>query len=133
MSDPERTTTGAGALPHVPLDGSDRSPVAPSRPEAAGNRRRPHAPARNHIDGDQRNVMAFMALVCGICSWVPLVVLFAAPLTLIFALLAYASLFVQGRRRGIGGAHAGLVLATIAVILQTLVFASASVVGFIGA
>jgi hypothetical protein len=78
------------------------------------------------------NVFAFLSLVSGVCSWVPLVVLVTGPLTLVFGLLAFWTARRRGTRQGTAAAVWGLVLAGIAVVLQGLVLASAGVVGVVG-
>ena len=78
------------------------------------------------------NVFAFLALVSGVCSWVPLVVLVTAPLTLVFGLLALWNARRRGTRQGTAAAAWGLVLAGIAVVLQGIVLASAGVIGVVG-
>ncbi len=87
--------------------------------------------ARQVHDG---NLFAWLALVSGICSWVPLVVLVAGPLTIGFALAAFVTAAVRRRdRRRLKPALWGLVVGAVGAGLQALVFLSAASLGWIGA
>ena len=101
-------------------------------PDSRGERQaRPGSGAGHVHDG---NLFAWLALVAGICSWVPLVVLVAGPLTVGFALLAFVTGAVRRRdRRRLKPALWGLVVGAVGAGLQALAFLSAASLGWIGA
>lgn len=74
------------------------------------------------------NRLAFFALICGICAWVPLVILVAAPLAVLFALMAW----VRGPRDHMGAAWAGVALTAMAVVLHTAAAILAGGIGLLG-
>ena len=80
----------------------------------------------------QRNNFALVALLCGIASWVPWIVVFMAPFTYVFAILAIVSAKFSGNRYGISAAWFGMLLATISLALQFGLVLIATLVGWIG-
>lgn len=91
---------------------------------------RPQLDPRYRRDRSPRNHFAFLALIAGICAWVPLVIVVAAPLTVGFAILGELQARRTGHARGAHAGRAGLVLAGVATALQATVFASASLLGW---
>ncbi len=87
------------------------------------------APFVRHTATRVRNRFAFLSLICGICAWVPLVILVAAPLAVLFALLAFAT----GRGGGLAPARAGLILTAVAVALHATVLTTAGALGWVAA
>ena len=77
----------------------------------------------------ERNNIALIALMCGIISWVPLVALLAAPLTLVFAVWALFRARTTKYRRGTSAAFYGVALAAISVAIQFAVISTGSIVG----
>lgn len=72
----------------------------------------------DHMQRDQRNVFATMAVFAGIASWVPLVIVLAFPLTYLCALLALITAVRKDRRRGLKAAWVGVILATVALVIH---------------
>lgn len=95
----------------------------PYIPPTAGRRR----PARiaDHMQRDQRNVFATMAVFGGIASWVPLVIVLAFPLTFLCAFLALVTSIRKDQRHGLKAAWIGVVLASVALAIHV----SATVAG----
>lgn len=79
------------------------------------------------------NPFAFLTLMCGITSWVPLIIVITAPLTPVFFVLAH----VFARRRGMEGrlhaAWTGLLLTCMSLGLQLALAGVAAVPGMIAA
>lgn len=71
--------------------------------------------------------------MCGITSWVPLIVVVTGPLTLVFFLLAHVAAPAPGVPRRLQAAWAGLVLALLALALQVGLAGLAAIPGLIGA
>ena len=90
------------------------------------------APTRPGSDKAQRNNFALVALLCGIASWVPWIVVFMAPFTYVFAILALVSARISGNRYGLSAAWFGMLLATISLALQFGLVLIATLVGWIG-
>jgi hypothetical protein len=111
--------------PAPPPPGVWRLPRAPGL-----HARAPHTPDR--VRQERRNHMAFLSLVMGICAWVPLVIVFAAPLSLLFAVLALWQARRPQARHGVSGALWGVVLSGIAVLLHGSVALAASLIGWGG-
>ena len=78
--------------------------------------------------GRVQNRFAFFSLVCGICAWVPLVILVTGPLAVLFALMA---LITSRGRGGLEPARAGLILTALATVIQGIIFASAGLLGWV--
>ena len=113
--------------PDAGTPGYDRPVLPPgARPLRGG--------ARAHDGGaDPRSVrdrFAFVSLIAGICAWVPLVIVAAAPISFGFALLSMARTEGGGRGKLPAAARAGVYLASVAVVLQVMVFSTASVFGW---
>jgi len=69
-------------------------------------------------DRSVRDRFAFLALIAGICSWVPLVIVVAAPLTAGFVTLAEAaSPIAMGVGRDVTGDYANIMLGLAALML----------------
>lgn len=64
------------------------------------------------------NAFAFLALMCGIASWVPLIVVITGPLTLGFFVIAHLGAWRRGEPHRIHAAWTGLVLALLSFALQ---------------
>lgn len=77
--------------------------------------------------GRVQNRFAFFSLVCGICAWVPLVILVTGPLAVLFAIMA---LITSRGRGGLEPARAGLILTALATVIQGVIFASAGMLGW---
>ncbi len=77
---------------------------------------------------ERPNPFAFLALMCGVASWVPLIVMITGPLTFAFALLA---VMTPGRGR-FRPALYGVGLALAAFALQAGIALIAGVFGHIG-
>jgi hypothetical protein len=101
---------------------TERLPPAP--PDARG--------IRDRVRQESRNQWAFLSLFMGVCAWVPLVILMAAPLSLGFAAIAFATSKRQGSTRGLGGAVYGVVLTCIAIVLHLSFALFASAIGWTG-
>ncbi len=110
--------------------------AAGERREAAGAvlERRESArpvPRRNQRYRGTGNVFSFLALMCGIASWVPLIVVITFPLTFAFFALAHLvarSGKVPGR---LNGAWTGAALALMALVLQASLTGLAALPGLL--
>ncbi len=101
-----------------------------SRPEpraAAGSQ------PTDRVAREHRNHFAFLSLFMGICAWVPLMILFCAPLSFLFAGAAFLTARRRQSNRGIGGAWAGMFLSVIAIGLHLGFALFASLIGWTGA
>jgi hypothetical protein len=87
---------------------------------------------RDNIRKEDRNIFAVMALFGGICSWVPLVIVVAFPLTLVAAVLSVFTVWRRQSRRGFGAMMFGLILAITALATHLAVASLGGVVGWIG-
>lgn len=81
-------------------------------------------------DRSVRDRFAFLSLIAGICAWVPLVIVAAAPIAVGFALLSWVRTEGGGRGRLPPASRAGLVLTAVAVLIQAAAFGLASVFGW---
>lgn len=86
----------------------------------------------DNIERENRNVFAVMTLFAGICSWVPLVIVVAFPLTIVAALLSLFTVWRRKSRRGFGATVFGLSLSFTAVVTHLLVASLGGVVGIVG-
>lgn len=108
--------------PARPSHEPPRPAQAPSRPTGARSGTSQH-----------KNLPAFVALFCGVASWVPLIIVITGPLTFLFAGLAV----VVARRRGEGRnqlrlAWWGILLTVGSVLLQFALAALAGGIGWVG-
>jgi hypothetical protein len=78
-----------------------------------------------------RSVMAMTSLVCGITAWVPLVILAAAPISLVCALLAHLAVQGPDRHRRLAPARWGVVLTLVAMAIHSAVFMIAVGLGWL--
>lgn len=85
------------------------------RDHKEGRRRR--APP-NRMQEERRNVLALLALFCGIASWVPWIVVITAPLAWGFAIAAHVTALRRNQRRGLQLAWLGALLAALGVLLH---------------
>jgi hypothetical protein len=87
----------------------------------------------DRVAREHRNHFAFLSLFMGICAWVPLMILFCAPLSFIFAGAAFLTAKRRKSNKGIGGAWAGMFLSVIAIGLHLGFALFASIIGWTGA
>lgn len=90
------------------------------------------ADARQPRDAATRNRFAFMALMAGIASCVPWLVVFLAPIAWGFAALAYVEAARHPARRAqIKLAHVGLGLSVASAVLQLALGVLAAGIGYL--
>jgi hypothetical protein len=77
------------------------------------------------------NPFAFLTLMCGIASWVPLIVVITGPLTLLFFVLAHVSAPARTRSARLHAAWTGLVLAALAFAVQAAFTGLAAIPGLL--
>ena len=88
------------------------------------------APKRSRGTG---NAFSFLALMCGITSWVPLIVVITGPLTFAFFAIAHLIARREGEQRRLNAAWTGVVLALLSLALQVGLAFVAAVPGWLGA
>lgn len=76
---------------------------------------------------------AFLTLMCGIASWVPIIVVITGPLTLAFFVLAMVSARRGGRRGRVHAAWTGLILALLSLLFQVGLAGIAALPGILAA
>lgn len=86
------------------------------------------APRRQQGAG---NPFAFLALMCGITSWVPLIIVITFPLTLVFFVAAHVFAWRRGLPRRLNAAWTGLVLAALSLAVQGALTGIAGIPGWI--
>ncbi len=79
-----------------------------------------------------KNLPAFVALFCGVASWVPLIIVITGPLTFLFAGLAVVNARRRDDRTQLSLAWWGIVLALGSVGLQGALAALAGGIGWFG-
>ena len=87
---------------------------------------------QDRVKQEQRNMWAFLSLFMGVCAWVPLLILLAAPLSLGFAVLAFVTARRQNHSRGIAAAGYGVFLTLFAIVLHSSFALFASAIGWGG-
>jgi small neutral amino acid transporter SnatA (MarC family) len=79
------------------------------------------------------NLFAFLTLMCGITSWVPIIVVITAPLTFGFFVLAHVFARRKGHRGRLHAAWTGLALTLMALGLQVALAGVAALPGMVAA
>ena len=87
---------------------------------------------QDRVKQEQRNMWAFLSLFMGVCAWVPLLILLAAPLSLGFAVIAFATSRRQHHTRGVAAAGYGVFLTLFAIVLHSSFALFASAIGWGG-
>ena len=121
------------ADPRAPGEENPRATGEEDPPAARGGSPQPgrKLPSRSE-ESDRPNHWALVTLFCGIISWVPWVVVFAAPLTFAFALLTFWQARKKNRRRHLPAAVFGVFLSIVAVVIQLAIVLLGGIVGLIG-
>lgn len=119
MSELEATNADEGATSALTARLAERRQSNSARPS-------------DNILRENRNIFAVMTLFAGICSWVPLVIVVAFPLTILAAILSLFTVWRKKSRRGFGATIFGLSLSFTAVATHLLVASLGGVVGVVG-
>lgn len=78
------------------------------------------------------NSFAFLTLMCGIASWVPLIVVITGPLTIGFFIASHVVMRRRGEPGRVHAAWTGLMLGFMAFLLQAVLAVVAAIPGLIG-